>query len=440
MTIVFQEKIKTGGATVYRNNIVGVEQVLLSSFLYDNKKIKQYPELSEDDFFSIAHKKIYKIMKDFSKQKKALDEHLLRIELTDDFDEELLMIMTANFPNDISNHVKQIKKNRYKRELELLLKSSILKISNSDIEPSIVKTEIENFLQSGKYYAESPLLSPRSSKEIKSQAPEFYLEDFCPIQKYETTLFTARGGVGKSFTILRILMQLSLNGIKALGWFSEDSLSNTKHRMEVLKKNNKDIKDVELSLLGKESRPAPFIQYGNKKQFEPSSFFYEFTQAAENYDVVVLDPLDSFIAFDENSNTEARYLINMLNEWVEKKKKTLLLVHHHNKNGDARGASAFINAVRLHYEVLQDCKHPQNRIIQTKKANHVQNKKEFTIELFQKNDEHINEEVDNKDSNFVSILKNGVETNVDEIEGAHDYILIDDEIEVTERMKLCLKN
>jgi replicative DNA helicase len=46
--------------------------------------------------------------------------------------------------------------------------------------------------------------------------------------------------------------------------------------------------------------------------------------------------------------------MNLLTEWADKENKAILVVHHNNKSttGGIRGASAFVDAVRLQYELL----------------------------------------------------------------------------------------
>jgi len=358
----------------------GIEQTILSSILFDNKILCTYPELKAEDFFSIAHKEIFKIMREHEREGKIVDEHILHHKLNK-YEQEILSIMIANPIHDISNHIQQIKEAKSKREFGLLLTSLIYKITDEDVDSTSVKTELKNYLETNSALNTSNLL-PVNSKDIDGKAPEFYLEDFCPIQKHETILYTANGGVGKSYTLLRILMELEYRGVKTLGWFSEDSLCITKERMQTLVKRSGYLKDINISLMGKESRPRPFLQYGKGKQFEPSAFFYEFTQIVKEYDVILLDPLDSFVSYDENSNTEARYLINLFNEWLVKEKKTLLLIHHHNKSGEARGASAFVNAVRVHCEIQTDKDMPYNRDVAIKKANHIENKYTYELPIF----------------------------------------------------------
>ena len=73
-----------------------------------------------------------------------------------------------------------------------------------------------------------------------------------------------------------------------------------------------------------------------------------------------LSSLSGTFHIDENNNGEVRFFFNLLNTWCEEENKTLIIIHHHNKgsndaNGNkttsVRGASAIIDAVRVHYSI-----------------------------------------------------------------------------------------
>ncbi|WP_152184838.1 DnaB-like helicase N-terminal domain-containing protein [Sulfurimonas indica] len=417
---------------------INIEQTLLSSLVSNKELIEDCSELESLDFIPIAHQEIFKLIRKMHQNNLPMDEDVIIKELKGKYEDELLVVLSKNPASNIEYYVAQVKEYKEKRELKRLLVELEEDLQDEILDFAQMKLKLQNAF-SGKNY-NSKRLTPTSSKDIEAKAPEFYLEDSCPIQKYETTLFTSSGGVGKSFTLLKLLLELQNSNVNCLGWFSEDSASNTKYRMEILKEKNKHLKDIEIDIMDKACRPQPFLQIGKNRQLEVAQFFYEFKMIAKPYDVILLDPLDSFIAIDENSNTEARYLMNLLSEWLEEERKTLLIIHHHNKEGGARGATAFINAVRIHYEVISDKKQPQSRFIQTKKANHIQDKKMYEIEMFQQESEPLKADASTaQKSDFVAISSDGTEVNLDDIEGANDYILLDDEIEVTKEDEAMFK-
>ena len=72
----------------------------------------------------------------------------------------------------------------------------------------------------------------------------------------------------------------------------------------------------------------------------------------KDYDVIILDPLIAMFGADENNNGYARKFINLFTRWATKEEKTIIFIHHGTKNSSqSRGASAFVDAVRLVYRV-----------------------------------------------------------------------------------------
>jgi replicative DNA helicase len=155
--------------------------------------------------------------------------------------------------------------------------------------------------------------------------------------------------------------------------------------------------------LGSETRPFHFIEYDYKNK-KINTLFYKLKHTLRDFDFIILDPLIAFYGGDENNNSQAREFMNLLAEWADKENKAILVVHHNNKSttGGIRGASAFVDAVRLHYELItnENNKEKENtellptgyRKIQIKKDNwgveRILKKKEIEIEIF--GNEYIN--------------------------------------------------
>ena len=104
--------------------------------------------------------------------------------------------------------------------------------------------------------------------------------------------------------------------------------------------------------------------------------------------LIVIDPLIAFFGADENSNADARFFMSLLNKWCVDENKTIILIHHHSKsNGtsksSARGASAFIDACRMHYIIEKVENDSRSRKVIIDKTNHFSNdKKDYIIKLF----------------------------------------------------------
>ena len=84
--------------------------------------------------------------------------------------------------------------------------------------------------------------------------------------------------------------------------------------------------------------------------------FYKLKNSLKDVEFIILDPLIAFFGGDENNNSQAREFMNLLTEWADKEDKAILVVHHNNKSttGGIRGASAFVDAVRLQYELIKE--------------------------------------------------------------------------------------
>jgi replicative DNA helicase len=202
--------------------------------------------------------------------------------------------------------------------------------------------------------------------ELKDEE-KFILKDFIPIPKKAVTLLSARGGSGKSWLVLQLALRYvnKYPNKKVFLWLSEDTLEDSKSRMihilnhiftnevDLITDLNHPVYD-NLYFLGSETRPFHFIEY-EYRQKNINSLFYRLKNECKNFDFIILDPLISFYGGDENNNSQAREFMDLLNEWANKENKAILLVHHNNKSitGGIRGASAFVDAVRVQYELCK---------------------------------------------------------------------------------------
>ena len=188
--------------------------------------------------------------------------------------------------------------------------------------------------------------------EIKTKKPEFYLENFLPIPKSSITMISAPGGSGKSFLAIQIAMKVLIekSDRKVLLWLSEDPSGITKYRAKeiarkILNLNQETVTKIFSNIFVTDEMPSHLT----------SKTFDLYKDFLKEYDVVVMDPLIAFFAGEENSNTQARYFMNMINKIARENMQSILIVHHSSKNKEvenrARGASAFVDAVRLQYQL-----------------------------------------------------------------------------------------
>jgi len=143
--------------------------------------------------------------------------------------------------------------------------------------------------------------------------------------------------------------------LKIFMWLSEDPLTLSKYRFEMIAKqileSDSHLFEKNIHLSGADSETIHFLEEG-RAGVSISSKFYQFKRALKSYDVIILDPLIAMFGGDENNNSHARLFINMFTRWATKEKKTIIFIHHGAKNtSQSRGASAFVDAVRLVYRV-----------------------------------------------------------------------------------------
>ena len=390
-----------------------IERAILNSIILDNSLIDKIESiLTKKDFYLPFHQVVFETIRKLLKEKDFIDEYILKDELEKEkkFDEELFLeIITTTPIANVEEYAKIIKESSLKRRLELLLKKNSIDVANKDTFELIeaLKNELESINKENHDKFELADFSMVENRDI-----EFILKDFLPIPKKAVTLLSAKGGVGKSWLVLQLALRyLNENpNAKIFAWLSEDPLFATKKRAEKIINeiliNDTQIKFYDINnpiyrnfkYLGSETRPFHLIEYDYKNK-KINSLFYKLKHTLKDFNFIILDPLIAFYGGDENNNSQAREFMNLLTEWADKEDKAILVVHHNNKSvtGGIRGASAFVDAVRLHYELITNDNNdnkkentellpPGYRKIAIKKDNwgveRILNKKEVEIQIF----------------------------------------------------------
>jgi len=220
-----------------------------------------------------------------------------------------------------------------------------------------------------------------NANQIQAKEPSFYCKEWLPIPKNTLTMISAPGGTGKSFLSIQLAIRIIAENPnnKVLLWLSEDPLYYTKDRIDKifnriiphLQEKKEEIL-ANIDIIGAEQQTIYFNQLNDKQLKELGD------ELVVSYNVVILDPLIAFYAGEENSNSEARAFMNILNRIAQDRLLSIVLIHHHNKNGEGnrtRGASAFVDAVRLLYTLNtiknEETKeiHPTKRLIRIEKDN-----------------------------------------------------------------------
>jgi len=345
-----------------------IERAILNSIIFDNTLFSAIAViLTKDDFYLPFHQIVFENIKKLLEEKDFIDEYTLKNELEKQkkYDEELFLEIVAAIPIvNVEDYAKIIKELALKRKLQVLFKKASIEIENQNVLEVINKTkkELEDLEKNNTDTFELADFSIVEDRDI-----EFILEDFLPIPKKAVSLLSARGGTGKSWLVLQLALRYLNNNPnkKVFAWLSEDPLFATKKRAEKILNeiliNDNDTKYFDINnpiyknfkYLGSETRPFHFIEYEYKNK-KINSLFYKLKNTLKDFNFIILDPLNSFFGGDENNNSQAREFMNLLTEWADKEDKTILVVHHNNKStiGGIRGASAFVDAVRLHYELL----------------------------------------------------------------------------------------
>ncbi|EEO25050.1 hypothetical protein HRAG_02107 [Helicobacter bilis ATCC 43879] len=191
-------------------------------------------------------------------------------------------------------------------------------------------------------------IEPMSKVAIQEQS--FLCQHFVPLCENGLTMISGNGGKGKSFLSIQIALQLALSPerIKSLLWLSEDTKSISTERANAILQNIiKTGATYPLDLINICDEIPPALNESNLENyinlFKPFQF-------------IVIDPLIAFYNGDENSNTQARAFMNCLTKIARINKQSILITHHNTKQhtnepSKSRGASAFIDAVRLAYEI-----------------------------------------------------------------------------------------
>jgi len=362
------------------NNQNNIERAILSTYIFEPKELEK-ATITYINFENPFYQNVFKTIQSLQKEMIPIDEDFIERKMGKDFNQDLyLELISANPISNVRAYEYQMiqyyTQQKYHIEVKKIEENTEFSFLEKVHKIETISNEVKKEMQ-----PQNNLFNILTMKDIEPQTPVFFLRDELPIQKGEITLISASGGSGKSFVALWLASMLSKEGKKVFAYLSEDSTANSRNRLNILKKTNPNL-SLGFEIMGKECRPQPFIAK-EEKNFIESEYFLQFKTFFSKYEIIIIDPLIAFILEDENNNVEARFLLNILNEWCEKEGKTLVLIHHHNKGNEVRGATAFIDAVRLHYTVKKKENNNTSRFLKLEKSNHYVGKNEFEIVLFE---------------------------------------------------------
>mgnify|MGYP003617073627 FL=1 len=398
------------------NLIDSMERAILSTIFFDNTSIE---EVKDNIFSNQKYKNIFKVMQELYKNKFPLNEETILAKLDNSYEQTIINILTTNPLTNIESIYNNLIENSYK----IYLQNQLKKISSSESNSFDKLNELEDLIQRSKDFKRQEIFNFLDFSTIQEKTPKFLLEDILPIQENEINIISAAGGSGKSYLSLFIALQYISNykENRAFLWLSEDEIGVSKKRATSLCKVHHNLTiNQRITVIGKETQVFHFVD----KNLNVNSKFELMKQQLKEFSLIVIDPLIAFFGADENSNADARFFMSLLNKWCVDENKTIILIHHHSKsNGtsksSARGASAFIDACRMHYIIEKAENDSRSRKVVIDKTNHFSNeKKDYIIKLFDVKVEVIPYKESKKEvykKHSIPLLGDSEETEVDEL-------------------------
>jgi len=332
------------------------ERAILSGMIFDPDSIDKVQEqgLSTKDFYHPFHIRLFAAL-EYLYEHSAIEESIIKQHMGNGFDEVAMLDVLSAVPvSNIEVYIEKVKEYAQLRDFKQLAHHILHKVEqeeNLDATLQLVHDELEKVEEGSR-----ELFNIVTLDQIKSEEAEFICKSWLPFPKDTVSLVSAGGGVGKSFLLLQAAMRMIRDEkLKVFMWLSEDALSLSKYRSEMIASSilEADILmfSKNLHIAGADSETIHFLEE-SRVGVSVSSKFYQFKRMLKNYDVIILDPLIAMFGADENNNSHARKFINLFTRWATKENKTIIFIHHGTKNSSqSRGASAFVDAVRLVYRV-----------------------------------------------------------------------------------------
>jgi len=332
------------------------ERAILSGIIFDPKTMDAMQEagLCSTDFYYPFHQALFKSL-EYLYEYSAIEESIIKQYMGKAFDEVAMLDVLSAMP--VSNtkiymdKVQEFAKLRDVKRLAHKILQNVDEDEDLNATLHLVHEELEKVEEGNR-----ALFNIVTLDQIQAEEAAFICKRWLPFPKHTVSLVTAGGGVGKSFLLLQAAMRMIRDEkLKVFMWLSEDALALSKYRSEMIAthilESNIDVFSKNLHIAGADSETIHFLEE-SRAGVSVSATFYQFKRMLKNYDVIILDPLIAMFGADENNNAHARKFINLFTRWATKEKKTIIFIHHGTKNSSqSRGASAFVDAVRLVYRV-----------------------------------------------------------------------------------------
>ena len=332
------------------------ERALLSSIMYDPESIVsiQSQGLKSSDFYHPFHQRLF-VALEYLYEHSGIEESIVKQHMGSNFDEVAMLDVLAMTPvTNMQIYIVKIQEYARLRAFQHLAHQVLHQIEQgSELSETIhlVHSALERVEEGS-----GELLHITTLDQVEAEEAEFICKSWLPFPKNTVSLVSAGGGVGKSFLLLQAAMRMIRDEqLRVFMWLSEDALSLSKYRSEMIANGilETEISQIsrDLHIAGADSETIHFLEE-SRAGVSVNSKLYQFKRMLSQYDVIILDPLIAMFGADENNNAHARKFINLFTRWATKEQKTIIFIHHGTKNSSqSRGASAFVDAVRLVYRV-----------------------------------------------------------------------------------------
>lgn len=339
---------------------INLERTLLASIIFEPKLINEYfHQLNAQPlFFHQSHQNIFNTILSLHNSDIPIHEDMINNALKKsgvNFDNELILILASNPAATILPYINELAELGNKRRLIDLVHSF-----NRDLHDETINTDalLSKVIDKFERFREShhlELFDAHDITTIESEEADFICKSWLPFPKKTVSLITAPGGSGKSWLVLQLMMRHLSETVnsKAFAWLSEDPTGLTAHRADKIATSivSKSLESFK-GRLSITNSPTIQVLLEQGRGVEVNPFFNDLKKSLQAYDLIILDPLIAFFGADENNNAHARKFMQLFTEWAAKENKTIIFIHHSTKNTtQARGASAFTDAVRLVYEI-----------------------------------------------------------------------------------------
>lgn len=345
---------------------INYERSLLASLIFEPQLIREYHyQIKNDDlFFYDAHKNIHRTILSLYENDAPIDEEFINAALKKsgvNVEKELIEILTCSPFANPKSYITELRELADKRNLLSLVNdftrdlhdetfSSKKLLSSQELLSKTIE-RLEKFRESHKI----ELLTKIDISDIQAEEADFICKDWLPFPKKTVSLISAPGGSGKSWMVLQLMMRYLIESpnSKTFAWLSEDPIGLTAHRSEKIA-SSIIAKSLEFfkGKMAISNSPTLQVLLEQGRGVEVNAYFSDLKKELSEYNLVILDPLIAFFGADENNNAHARKFMQLFTEWAANENKTIIFIHHSTKNTtQARGASAFTDAVRLVYEV-----------------------------------------------------------------------------------------